>query len=67
MLMLSITACGGDDEPKETEKNDNGDQIVFLQIGGRWKKTGTNYWLKSGGDVRAALASILGEDAVHVR
>ena len=24
MLMLSITACGGDDEPKETEKNDNG-------------------------------------------
>ena len=45
----------------------HGDQIVFLQIGGRWKKTGTNYWLKSGGDVRAALASILGEDAVHVR
>lgn len=24
MLMLSITACGGDDKPKETEKNDNG-------------------------------------------
>ena len=45
----------------------HGDQIVFLQIGGRWKKTGTNYWLKSGGDVREALASILGEDAVHIR
>ena len=45
----------------------HGDQIVFLQIGGRWKKTGTNYWLKSGGDVREALAAILGEDAVHIR
>lgn len=24
MLMMSITACGGDDKPKETGKNDNG-------------------------------------------
>ena len=24
MLMLSITACGGDNKPKEAEKNDNG-------------------------------------------
>ena len=45
----------------------HGDHIVYLQLKGRWQKTGTNYWLQGSDDVRKALVSILGEAAVHIR
>ena len=48
-------------------KEYHGDHIVYLQLKGRWQKTGTNYWLRGSDDVRAALISILGEAAVHIR
>ena len=48
-------------------KKYHGTQVVFLQMNGRWRKTSASHWLQGGADVRKALTTILGEDAVHVR
>ena len=45
----------------------HGDRVVYLQMGGRWQKTGANYWLREGDDVRAAFEQLLGSDTVHLR
>ena len=45
----------------------HGDRVVYLHMGGRWQKTGANYWLREGDDVRAAFEQLLGSDTVHLR
>ena len=55
------------DALKELFQAYHGDRVVYLQMGGRWQKTGANYWLREGDDVRAAFEQLLGSDTVHLR